>query len=49
VEDPNITQDVLDKFSTFEIVVIWELDFVKICKMSKILNKDYNMSTKLSY
>jgi hypothetical protein len=50
VEDPNIAHDVLDKFSMFEIVVVWELDFVKIVRMSKNLNnKDYNMSMKSSY
>jgi hypothetical protein len=49
MEDPNIAQDVLDKFSTFEIVVVWELDFVKICKVSKIFNKDCNLSTKSLY
>jgi hypothetical protein len=46
VEDPNTTQDVLDKFSTFEIIVMWELDFVKIVRMSKKLNnKDCNLLT----
>ncbi len=34
MEDPNTTQDVLDKFGTFEIVVVWELD-VKIIRLSK--------------
>jgi hypothetical protein len=50
VEDPNTRQDVLNKFSIFEIIVVWELDFVKIVKLPKILNnKDCNLSTKLSY
>jgi hypothetical protein len=50
VEDPNTTDDVLKKFSTFKIVVVWELDFVKLIKMSKILNnKDCNMSMKPLY
>ncbi len=46
MEDPNIAQDVFDKFSTF---VVWELDSVKICKVSKIFNKDCNLSTKSLY
>ncbi len=50
MEDPNTTHDVLDKFNTYKIVVVWELDFVKIIRMSKILdNKDYNLSMKLLY
>ncbi len=50
MEDPNITQDVLDKFSTFEIIVVWELDFVKIVRMLKFMNnKDCNLSTKPLY
>jgi len=50
VEDPNTIQDVLDKFNTFKIVVVWELDFVKIVTMSKILNnKDCKLSTKPLY
>jgi hypothetical protein len=49
-EDPNTAQDVLDKFSTFEIVIVCELDFEKIVRMSKILNnKDCSLLTKLSY
>ncbi len=50
MEDPNIAKDSFLKISTFEIIIVWELDFVKIVKMSKILkNKDYNLSTKPSY
>jgi hypothetical protein len=49
VEDPNITHDVLDKFSIFEIIIVWELDFVKKFRMLKNLNKDCNLSMKLSY
>ncbi len=49
VEDPNTSQDALDKFNTFKIVIVWELDFVKVVKMSKILNKDCNFSTKSLY
>jgi hypothetical protein len=33
----------------FKIIVVWELDFVEVMKMSKILNKDCNMSMKSSY
>jgi hypothetical protein len=48
VEDPNTTHDVLDKFNMFKTIVVCELDFVKIMRMSKILNnKDCNLSTKL--
>ncbi len=48
--DPNIARDVLDKFSTFKIIIVWELDFVKIIRMSKNLNhKDCNLLMKLSY
>ncbi len=37
-------------FSAFEIVVVWELDFVKIIKMPKILNnKNCNLLTKPLY
>ncbi len=32
VEDPNTAHDVLNKFNTFKIVIVWELDFVKIVK-----------------
>jgi hypothetical protein len=46
---PNTTDDVLDKFNTFEIIIVWELDFVKLVKLSKNLNKDCNLSTKPSY
>jgi hypothetical protein len=49
VEDLNIAHDVLDKFSIFKIFVVWELDFIKIIRMLKNLNKDCNLSTKLSY
>lgn len=49
VEDPNTAHDVLNKFNTFQIVTMWELDFVKIIKMSKNLNKDCNLLTKSSY
>jgi len=50
VEDPNTTHEILEKFSVFEIVIVWELNFVKIMKMSKNLNnKDSNMSMKSSY
>ncbi len=50
MEDPNIAHDVMDKFSTFKIIVVFELDFVKIVKMSKFLNnKACNMSMNLSY
>ncbi len=47
MEDPNITHDILNKFSTFEIIVVWELDFEKIVRMSKILNNmDCNYYSK---
>ncbi len=50
MEDPNTTRDVLDKFNTFEIIIMWELDFVKIVRMSKNLNnKDCNLLTKPLY
>jgi hypothetical protein len=49
VEDTNTTHDVLDKFNTFKIVIVWELDFVKIIRMLKKLNKDCNLSMKSSY
>jgi hypothetical protein len=29
--------------------MVWKLDFVKIVRMSKNLNKDYNLSTKPLY
>jgi hypothetical protein len=50
MEDPNIAQDILEKFNTFKIIMVWELDFVKIMRMSKKLNnKDCNLVTKPSY
>jgi hypothetical protein len=35
-------------YNNFQIIVIWDIDFVKICKLSKILNKnDRNFNTNL--
>jgi hypothetical protein len=49
VANNNITQQVRNLYNKFQIVVVWDLDFVKIY-MSKILdNNDYNLQIAPSY
>jgi len=39
VVDPNTSLDVCELYNKFELVVMWDNDFVHPCKVSKILNK----------
>lgn len=49
VANNNITQQVRNLYNKFQIVVVWDLDFVKIY-MSKILdNNDCNLQIAPSY
>jgi hypothetical protein len=34
--DPNISSEVYKLYSKFKIVVMWDNDFVYMCKVSKI-------------
>jgi hypothetical protein len=36
-------------YNKFQIIVVWYIDFVKMCELSKILNKDCDLNTKPSY
>jgi hypothetical protein len=49
VEDPNIEDHVQKIFSKFQIIVMWDTNFVRICNLSKSLNKDCDLGTKPSY
>jgi hypothetical protein len=50
VANSTITQQVKDLYNKFQIVVVWDLDSVKIYNMSKILNnKDCNLQKTPSY
>ncbi len=50
VEDPNTKDHVWEIYSKFQIIVMWDMDFVRICNLSKILNnKDCDFGTKPSY
>jgi hypothetical protein len=39
--DPNLSLEVHEIYSKFEIVVMWDNNFVHLCKVSKILNNKH--------
>jgi hypothetical protein len=50
VGDTNTTQHVWIFYNKFQIIIVWDTNFVKICNLSKILNnKDCALSMKPSY
>jgi hypothetical protein len=50
VDDPNPRPWVQEIYSNFQIIIIWDTNFMKICKLSKILNnKDCDFNTKPLY
>jgi hypothetical protein len=37
-------------YNKFQIIIVWDIDFINICILSKILNnKDYDLGMKPSY
>jgi hypothetical protein len=50
VEDPNTMDYVREIYSyKFQIIVTWDMEFVKICNLSKNLNKDCDLGMKPFY
>ncbi len=39
--DPNISFEVCKLYNKFKIVVMWNNNFVRMCKVSKILNNKH--------
>jgi hypothetical protein len=49
-KDPNTRDRVKEIYSKFQIIVVWDINFMWICSLSKILNnKDCDMGMKPSY
>jgi len=50
IVDNNMSLVVWELYNTFQIVVMWDIDFMRICKISKLFNnKDCAMNTNPSY
>jgi hypothetical protein len=48
--DPYTSPEVCELYSRFKIVVMWDNNFVCLCKVSKILNnKHCGLATKMLY
>jgi hypothetical protein len=49
MEDPNTKDHVWEISSKFQIIFMWDMNFVRICNLSEILNKDCDPGMKPSY
>jgi len=50
IGDNNTTHHVWKYYIKFQIVIVWDTNFVKICNLSKVLNnKDCALNMKPSY
>jgi hypothetical protein len=50
VGNTNTTHHVQMFYHKFQIIIVWDINFVKICNLSKVLNnKDSVLSMKPSY